>query len=75
MRDIELRNRGGQRPFAAECARVVAIEPGGVIMRKLGENADKVCLTLSGFSLKVKLAVASGEGYSAVRRGCGDQPR
>lgn len=35
--------------------RVVAVEPGGAIMRKLGEDADNVRLTLSGFSLKVKV--------------------
>ena len=38
--------------------RVVAIEPGGAIMRKLGEGAGNVSLTLSGFSLKVKIEVA-----------------
>jgi hypothetical protein len=38
--------------------RVVAIEPGGAIMRKLGEDADNVRLTLSGFSLKVKIEEA-----------------
>jgi hypothetical protein len=36
-------------------ARVVAIEPGGAIMRKLGEDSENVRLTLSGFSLKVKI--------------------
>jgi hypothetical protein len=35
--------------------RVVAIEPGGAIMRKLGEEGGNVSLTLSGFSLKVKI--------------------
>jgi len=35
--------------------RVVTIEPGGAIMRKLGEDAGNVSLTLSGFSLKVKV--------------------
>jgi hypothetical protein len=35
--------------------RVVAIEPGGAIMRKLGEEGENVRLTLSGFSLKVKI--------------------
>jgi hypothetical protein len=35
--------------------RVVAIEPGGAIMRKLGEDTDNVSLTLSGFSLKVNV--------------------
>ncbi|HKI32231.1 MAG TPA: hypothetical protein VKA46_10210 [Gemmataceae bacterium] len=35
--------------------RVVAVEPGGAIMRKLGEDGDTVSLTLSGFSLKVKI--------------------
>ena len=35
--------------------RVVAVEPGGAIMRKLGEEAENVRLTLSGFSLKVKI--------------------
>ena len=39
-------------------ARVVALEPGGAIMRKLGEDADNVRLTLSGFSLKVKIEEA-----------------
>jgi hypothetical protein len=38
--------------------RVVAIEPGGAIMRKLGEDAENVRLTLSGFSLKVKIEEA-----------------
>jgi hypothetical protein len=36
-------------------ARVTAIEPGGAIMRKLGEDAGNVQLTLSGFSLKVRI--------------------
>jgi hypothetical protein len=35
--------------------RIVAIEPGGAIMRKLGEEGGNVSLTLSGFSLKVKI--------------------
>jgi hypothetical protein len=35
--------------------RVVAIEPGGAIMQKLGENPENVRLTLSGFSLKMKI--------------------
>jgi hypothetical protein len=35
--------------------RVVAIEPGGAIMQKLAEDAGNVRLTLSGFSLKVKI--------------------
>jgi hypothetical protein len=35
--------------------RVIALEPGGAIMRKLGEEAGNVHLTLSGFSLKVKI--------------------
>jgi hypothetical protein len=39
-------------------AKVVAIEPGGAIMRKLGEDAGKVRMTLSGFSLKVKVEEA-----------------
>jgi hypothetical protein len=34
--------------------RVVAIEPGGAIMQKLGEDNGNVRLTLGGFSLKVK---------------------
>jgi len=38
--------------------RIVAIEPGGAIMKKLGEDAENVRLTLSGFSLKVKLTDA-----------------
>lgn len=38
--------------------RVVAVEPGGAIMRKLGEGDGKVSLTLSGFSLKVKIEEA-----------------
>jgi hypothetical protein len=38
--------------------RVVAIEPGGAIMQKLGEEGGNVRLTLSGFSLKVKFADA-----------------
>ena len=42
----ELIQRGG---------RVVAIEPGGAIMQKLGEEGGNVRLTLSGFSLKVKV--------------------
>ncbi len=37
-------NRGG---------KVVAIEPGGAIMRKLGEEGDNVQLTLSGCEIKV----------------------
>ncbi len=36
-------------------ARVVALEPGGAIMRKLGEDAENVRLTLSGFSIKIRL--------------------
>jgi hypothetical protein len=35
--------------------RVVAVEPGGAIMQKTGENAGNVQLTLSGFSLKLKV--------------------
>jgi len=35
--------------------RVVAVEPGGAIMRKLGEEGGNVRLTLSGFSLKMKV--------------------
>ncbi len=35
--------------------RVVALEPGGALMRKLGEEAGNVRLTLGGFSLKVKI--------------------
>ena len=35
--------------------RVVAVEPGGAIMRKLGEEDGNVRLTLSGFSLKLKV--------------------
>jgi len=31
------------------------MEPGGAIMRKRGDDAGKVRLTLSGFSLKVKI--------------------
>lgn len=38
--------------------RVVAIEPGGAIMSELGEDAENVRLTLSGFSLKVKVEEA-----------------
>ncbi len=38
--------------------RVVAVEPGGAIMRKLGEDAGNVSLTLSGFSLKMKIEEA-----------------
>lgn len=45
----ELLQRGG---------RVVALEPGGAIMRRLGEDADNVSLTLSGFSLKVRIEQA-----------------
>ena len=41
--------------FLQRGGRVVAIEPGGAIMRKLGEDAENVSLTLSGFSLKVKI--------------------
>ena len=33
--------------------RVSAIEPGGAIMRKLGQDEESVHFTLSGFSLKV----------------------
>src|SRR5262249_15242727 len=42
----ELLQRGG---------RVVAFEPGGALMRKLGEDSENVRWTLSGFSLKVKV--------------------
>jgi hypothetical protein len=35
--------------------RVVAVEPGGAIMTKLDDDAGNVRLTLSGFSLKVKI--------------------
>ena len=38
--------------------RVVAIEPGGAIMRKLGEEGGDMRLTLSGFSLKAKVEEA-----------------
>jgi hypothetical protein len=46
----ELIRRGG---------RVVALEPGGAIMRKLGENKGNVSLTLSGFSIKVRIEEAA----------------
>ncbi len=36
-------------------ARVVALEPGGAILQKLGEAEGNVRLTLSGFSLKVQI--------------------
>lgn len=36
-------------------ARVVSLDPGGAIMRKLGEDGENVQLTLSGFSLQVVL--------------------
>jgi hypothetical protein len=36
-------------------AKVASIEPGGVTMRKLGEDCGNVRMTLSGFSLKVRL--------------------
>ena len=42
----ELIRRGG---------RVVSLKPGGAIMRKRGEDADNVRLTLSGFGLKVRI--------------------
>jgi hypothetical protein len=35
--------------------RVVALEPGGAIMKKLGEENANIQLTLSGFSLKIKI--------------------
>ncbi len=35
--------------------RVVNLEPGGALMQKLGEDGENVRLTLSGFSLKLKL--------------------
>jgi hypothetical protein len=35
--------------------RVVSVEPGGAIMQKLGEDADNVRMTLSGFSLKIRI--------------------
>lgn len=38
--------------------RVVAIEPGGAIMRQLEQDEQNVILTLSGFSLKVKIEEA-----------------
>ena len=34
---------------------MAAIEPGGAIMQKLGEDGGNVRLTLTGFSLKVKI--------------------
>jgi hypothetical protein len=67
MRDIEVGIRidahEGIAFFGAEevndllrqGARVVAVEPGGAIMRKLGEDMGNVRMTLSGFSLKVKI--------------------
>jgi hypothetical protein len=42
----ELIRRGG---------RVVALEPGSAIRRKLGEDSANVRLTLSGFSIKVRI--------------------
>ena len=48
--------------------RVVAIEPGGAIMQKLGEEAGNVRLTLSGFSMKVKLEEPGGEGHGPAAR-------
>jgi hypothetical protein len=68
MRDIEVGIRidkhGGLAFFGTEeindllqrGGRVIALEPGGAIMQKLGEDAENVRLTLSGFSLKVKVA-------------------
>ena len=38
--------------------RVIAVEPGGAIMRKLGDEGGNVRLTLGGFSLKVKIEKA-----------------
>ena len=35
--------------------RIIRVEPGGAIMRKLGEDAENVRLTLSGFSIKLHL--------------------
>jgi len=43
-------------------ARVVALEPGGAIMRKLGADDDNVRLTLGGFSLKVRIEEAPARG-------------
>jgi len=42
--------------------RVLAIEPGGAIMRRIGEDAGNVQLTLSGFALKVKIDVPEHRG-------------
>jgi hypothetical protein len=39
-------------------SRITAIEPGGAIMTKLGEDEANVRLTLSGFSMKVRFEVA-----------------
>jgi len=36
-------------------ATVTSIEPGGAVMRKLGENDENVRLTLSGCDMKVVL--------------------
>jgi len=66
MRDIEIGIRIDQHRglefFGAEelneliqrGGRVAAIEPGGAIMHKLGEEGDQVRVTLGGFSLKAR---------------------
>ena len=67
MREIEVGIRfdqhGGLMFFGTEeintllqrNARIIAIDPGGAIMQKLGSDAGNVQLTLCGLSLKVKV--------------------
>jgi hypothetical protein len=71
MREIEVGLRidleTGLTPFGTEevnelirrGGRVVVLEPGDAIMRKLGEDSGNVRLTLSGFSIKVRVEEAA----------------
>lgn len=71
MREVEVGLRidpeTGIVPFGTDEAnelirhggRVIAFEPGGAIMRKLGEDSDNVRLTLVGFSIKVQFEEAA----------------
>ena len=78
MREVEVGLRidldSGLQPFGTDevnelirrGGHVVAMEPGGAIMRKLGEDASNVRLTLSGFSVKVLIEETQGAGPVAV---------
>lgn len=52
--------------------RVIAIEPGGAIMRKLREDSDNVSLTLSGCEMKVIVDDSGFDDVAAIQAGIDD---